>query len=184
MYFLSDGRPITGSGEQTIADYGDELAAIEANFGASIHAIGVGANSSLDALNEIDNTGGAVQVLDAASMEAELLASHDYVVAVDTATVTVTVEGKTDYVAVADTMTVFASEAAGDADLLDSGAASVLENDAQEDGAYTGSVEGVNNAAANIGVAVAGTNGGLLTINADGSVDFDANGEFDKPTTT
>ena len=179
MYFLSDGRPITGSGEQTIADYGDELAAIEANFGASIHAIGVGANSSLDALNEIDNTGGAVQVLDAASMEAELLASHDYVVAVDTATVTVTVEGKTDYVAVADTMTVFASEAAGDADLLDSGAASVLENDAQEDGAYTGSVEGVNNAAANIGVAVAGTNGGLLTINADGSVDFDANGEFD-----
>jgi len=68
---------------------------------------------------------------------------------------------------------------AGDADLLDSGAASVLENDAQEDGAYTGSVEGVNNAAANIGVAVAGTNGGLLTINADGSVDFDANGEFD-----
>ena len=179
MYFLSDGRPITGSGEQTIADYGDELAAIEADFGASIHAIGVGANSSLEALNEIDNTGGAVQVLDAASMEAELLASHDYVVAVDTATVTVTVEGKTDYVAVADTMTVFASEAGGDADLLDGGAASVLANDSQEDMAYAGNVEAVNDAAANVGVAVVGSNGGLLTINADGTVDFDANGEFD-----
>jgi len=178
MYFLSDGRPITGSGEQTIADYGDELAAIEANFGASIHAIGVGANSSMDALNEIDNTGGAVQVLDAATMEAELLASHDYVVAVDTATVTVTVEGKTDYVAVADSMTVMASETSGDADLLDTGEASVLVNDMQEAGAYNGAVEAVNGVAAQVGQAVVGTNGGLLTINADGSVDFDANGEF------
>lgn len=184
MYFLSDGRPIIGYDsngnqiEQSLADYGDELASIEANYGASIHAIGVGANSSLDALNEIDNTNGAVQVLDAASLEAAMLTSHQYVSAVDTATVTVTVQGQTDYVAVADSMTVFASEGAGDADLLDSGAASVLANDQQEDMAYTGNVEAVNSNAASVGVAVAGSNGGLLTINADGSVDFDANGEF------
>ncbi len=96
----------------------------------------------------------------------------------DTATVTITVEGETDYVAVADTMTVFASEAGGDADLLDGGEASVLVNDEKDGAAYTGNVEAVNGNAAQVGMAVAGTNGGLLTINADGSLDFDANGEF------
>ncbi len=96
----------------------------------------------------------------------------------DTATVTVTVEGQTDYVAVADTMTVLASEAAGDADILDGGAATVLANDEKDDGAYTGSVLAVNSDAGNVGQMVAGTNGGLLTINADGTLDFDANGQF------
>jgi len=122
MYFLSDGRPITGVDshgnyvEQSAADYADELAGIEA-YGTSIHAIGVGANSSLTALDGIDNTDGAVQVLDAASMTAELLSSHDYVAAVDTATITVTVNGETDYTAVADTMSVSEDETGGDADL-------------------------------------------------------------------
>lgn len=96
----------------------------------------------------------------------------------DTATVTVTVQGMTDYVAVADTMTVLASEGAGDADLLDSGDDSVLDNDLEDGGIYGGNVLAVNGDGANIGQMVVGTNGGLLTINADGTVDFDANGEF------
>ncbi len=184
MYFLSDGRPITGVDqygnyvEQSAADYADELAGIE-SYGTSVHAIGVGANASLEALDGIDNTGGAVRVMDAGEMTAEILSSHEYVAAVDTATVTVTVNGVTDYYAISDAISVHEDEAGGDADLLESGEASVLVNDLEETDAYNGAVEGVNGDAANIGAAVVGDNGGLLTINADGTVDFDANGEFD-----
>ena len=96
----------------------------------------------------------------------------------DTATITVTVEGRTDYVAVADTMTVLASEAFGDADTLDTGAATVLANDTEDGAAYTGAVLEVNTDVANVAAQVTGTNGGLLIINADGTLDFSANGEF------
>lgn len=96
----------------------------------------------------------------------------------DTATITVTVQGETDYVAVADTMTVMASETAGDADLLDNGDNSVLDNDSEDGVAYSGNVLEVNGAPGDVGQMVTGSNGGLLTINADGTMDFDANGEF------
>ncbi len=174
MFFLSDGMVTTGG-----TDLADEMATLTDTYDAKAIAVGVGNNADLDELNMIDNTGGAHIVTTTDALTAELSEALTEVVDItDTATVTVTVEGKTDYIAIADTMTVFASEGAGDADLLDSGAASVLENDMKDDGTYDGQVEGVNNAAANVGVAVAGTNGGLLTINADGTVDFDANGEF------
>jgi large repetitive protein len=40
-------------------------------------------------------------------------------------------------------------------------------------------VSAVNGAPANVGVPVAGSTGGLFTVNADGTVSFDPNGEFD-----
>ena len=65
------------------------------------------------------------------------------------------------------------NEAAGDIDL------NVLENDMVllEDGTtedYFGNVLTVNGAASNLGTWVDGSNGGRFTLNADGSLDFDA----------
>ena len=65
-------------------------------------------------------------------------------------------------------------EAAGDVD------GNVLLNDTDADGNPL-TVVGVGGTTANgnVGTPVLGDNGGLFTINADGSVDFDANGDFD-----
>lgn len=37
----------------------------------------------------------------------------------------------------------------------------------------------VNGSAANVVVTITGSNGGFFRVNADGSLDFDANGEFE-----
>lgn len=57
LVFLSDGFPVPGG--QDISGAAEDL---EDEFNASITGIGLGANSSLDALNALDNTGGASQV--------------------------------------------------------------------------------------------------------------------------
>ena len=54
----------------------------------------------------------------------------------------------------------------------------ITENDSDPDGDDL-SVSEVNSDAANVGQAIAGTNGGLFTINTDGSYSFDANGDFE-----
>lgn len=56
--FLSDGFPFPQP--QDIAGAAEDL---EDDWGALISGIGLGVNSSLDALNDLDNTGGANQVL-------------------------------------------------------------------------------------------------------------------------
>lgn len=104
MYFLSDGRPIIGSDAngyiyQSLANYGDELNTIANTYGASIHAIGIGANSDLAYLNQLDNTGGAVQVLDTSTLAAEVAGSV-IVTAEANATVTVTINGENEVVPV------------------------------------------------------------------------------------
>jgi len=58
VVFMSDGFPFPGG--QDIAGAAQDL---EDDWGADITGIGVGANSSLNALNILDNTGGATQVL-------------------------------------------------------------------------------------------------------------------------
>ncbi|WP_425045525.1 Hint domain-containing protein [Primorskyibacter sp. S87] len=58
VVFLSDGFPVPGG--QDIAGAASDL---EDDWGALITGVGLGENSSLDALNELDNTGGATQVL-------------------------------------------------------------------------------------------------------------------------
>ncbi|MEM7211852.1 MAG: Ig-like domain-containing protein [Pseudomonadota bacterium] len=66
-----------------------------------------------------------------------------------------------------DAITVTESELSGDVDI------NVLTNDEATP------VSEVNGDAAQVGVAVVGTNGGLFTINSDGTADFNANGEFE-----
>jgi len=58
VVFLSDGFPYPGG--QDISGAADDL---ESDWNAQIQGIGVGANSSLSALNQLDNTSGADQVL-------------------------------------------------------------------------------------------------------------------------
>jgi len=95
------------------------------------------------------------------------------------ATVTVNVNGETDYAAADDVLTVMESETSGDLETLDDGSTSILTNDTQDGATYGGNVEMVEGAADNVGMQVTGSNGGMATINADGSIDFDANDEFD-----
>ena len=98
---------------------------------------------------------------------------------IDTATVTVTVTGTNDGpVALDNAYEVTADEAGGDLDgnaLTDETGAGV---DSDVDGDSL-TVVGVGGEAGNVGVPVAAVGGGLVTINADGSIDFDANGDFD-----
>jgi hypothetical protein len=195
MYFLSDGRPITGFDphtgeyvEQDAAVFLDEVGRIESNYGTTIHAIGVGANASLGSLNLIDNSGGAVQVTDAASLTATLLETSELVEAQDTATVTIRVKGETDVPleAVDDFVIVTESEAAGDQEgILDSFAdttevATITENDIAEGGGqYQGQVVTVNGVTGNVGEFIDLAGGGRVMINADGTLDFDADGDFE-----
>ena len=68
----------------------------------------------------------------------------------------------------------------GLADLLDDFTAlGLLDNDTADGGAYTGPITQVAGQNFTDGMIVAGSDGGLLMVFADGSVDFSANGEFD-----
>ncbi|WP_129794614.1 Ig-like domain-containing protein, partial [Sphingosinicella sp. CPCC 101087] len=92
----------------------------------------------------------------------------------DTATLEVTVTGTND-----------APVALNDANTTDEGtplavsaADGVLDNDSDPEGDPL-VVQAVNGAEGNVGTSVGGTNGGTFTLNADGSYDFDPNGQFD-----
>ncbi|MEJ6399581.1 Ig-like domain-containing protein, partial [Yoonia sp. 208BN28-4] len=96
-----------------------------------------------------------------------------------TTTVTVTVTGVNDAPnAVDSSYTVGQDEAAGDEDAnaITDDTGEGVDSDPEDDPLTVVAVDGD---AANVGNVVAGDNGGLFTINADGTVDFDANGEFD-----
>lgn len=167
VYFLSDGRPIIDyqNGEyvtQTVSDYGDEVARIANNYDADIYAIGVGANSDLDYLNDIDNTGGAEQVLDSNELTV-LLEELVVLPQTDTATITVTINGINDLTDEDEGASV--DEGSGVTVL----AVNALTNADDPDGG-TPVVTPITN--------VAGDNGGLFSIAADGTVTFDTNGDF------
>lgn len=91
----------------------------------------------------------------------------------ETAQVVVTVTGETEREALDDAIVVTQSETSGDLD------GNVLDNDLEEAAPYAGDVVSVNGNLANVGAPIVGSNGGLVTINANGTFDFDANGEFD-----
>ena len=96
-----------------------------------------------------------------------------------TTSVTVTVTGVNDGpVAVNNTYAVGANETFGDIDgnLITDDTGTGVDNDPESD---TLTVQAVDGVAGNVGTAVAGNNGGLFTIQPDGTVDFDANGDFD-----
>jgi len=93
----------------------------------------------------------------------------------DTATVQVTVNGQNDAVQ-AEVDLVSADE--DSIIVLD-----VMANDSTFVSGDIASVSAVNGDVANVGTSVSGSNGGLFTINTDGSATFDANGEYDYLTT-
>ena len=96
-----------------------------------------------------------------------------------TTTVTITVNGVNDGPTATDNAyTVSLTEGAGDIDgnVVTDNTGTGVDSDPEND---TLTVVAVAGLAAGVGTAVAGDNGGLFTINADGSVDFDANGDFD-----
>lgn len=81
--------------------------------------------------------------------------------------------------AVTDTLTVGNLDSFDDGgDLLDDGADTILFNDLSGADPYLSDVASVNGDAANIGMVVAGSNGGLMMIDADGTFNFSANGDF------
>ncbi|WP_298839427.1 Ig-like domain-containing protein [uncultured Salinicola sp.] len=92
-----------------------------------------------------------------------------------TSTLTVTVTGTNDApVAVADT------GSTGENATLNVGAAQgVLANDSDIDGGIL-SVSAVNGVAGSVGQAIAGSNGGTFTLNADGSYSFNPGSAFDR----
>ena len=54
----------------------------------------------------------------------------------------------------------------------------ITANDSDPDGDML-TVSAVNGAAANVGTAIAGSDGGLFTVDANGDISFDPNGEFE-----
>lgn len=149
------GEPVTGSNGGLITINADGTASFDPNGAFEDLAQGATRDTTVDYTISDGNGGKA------------------------TATVTVTVTGVNDApVAVDSSYVVESDEAAGDID------ANAITDDTGEgadkdvDGdALT--VLAVNGATENVGAAVAGSNGGLFIINADGTVDFDANGDFE-----
>jgi hypothetical protein len=81
-----------------------------------------------------------------------------------------------------DSMTVSKNEGFSDfglADPLDNFAFGLLDNDTADGALYTGTITAVAGQTFTDGMVVTGSGGGLLMVNADGTIDFSANGEFD-----
>lgn len=85
-------------------------------------------------------------------------------------------------IAVNDTLTVDEDEGFeffGGTDTLDDGSDSLLDNDLTDADPYAGVVTTVNDTPLDGSVTAAGSNGGLLKVNADGSFDFSAEDDFE-----
>ena len=150
------GTPVAGSDGGLVTINADGTASFDAN--GDFEALGEGETAETTVTYTVDDGNGGT----------------------DTATVTITVTGSNDGpVATDNSYTVSADEAAGDVDgnaiSEDTGAGGDSDvDDAQADL----TVSEVNGDEANVGNVVAGDNGGLFTINSDGTIDFDANGDF------
>lgn len=92
-------------------------------------------------------------------------------------TVTVTIEGETEIDAVDDFITVSETEGAGDLEVLDSGEGSILANDSLEGQLYDRPVVTVNGQSGNVGAWI-DLEKCRVKVNADGTIDFDADGDF------
>ncbi|MEM7210671.1 MAG: Ig-like domain-containing protein [Pseudomonadota bacterium] len=184
LIFLSDGRPISGydysAGQyitQTEADYGDEVSRIANDYGAEIYGIGVGANSDLDYLNDLDNTGGAERVLDANTLNV-VVSNAVAQPASSTATVTVTINGLNEGPdALNDALTV-------DEDMA--GAINILMNDSDPEGDVLTIVKILGNDGTTeystgdeFQVTTAQGNTGTVTVMADGTLNFDPGQGFE-----
>ena len=178
LVFLSDGRPIVGydynQGQyitQGTADYGDEVSRIANDYGADIYGIGVGANSDLDYLNDLDNTGGAERVLNANDLNV-VLENAVALPASDTATVTVTINGLNEGPdAVNDALTVNEDEV---------GSINILGNDSDPEDDPISIVNIAGNAVGtSFEVTTADNRTGTVTVDANGNLTFDPGTGFE-----
>ena len=178
LMFLSDGRPIVGydysQGQyitQTNADYGDEVSRIANDHGAEIYGIGIGANSDLDYLNDLDNTGGAERVLDASTLNV-VVENAVATPASSTATITVTINGLNE-----------GPEALNDALTVDEdemGSVNILGNDSDPDGDAISITDiGGHAVGEEFSVTTAAGHTGTVTVQADGTLVFDPGAGFE-----
>ena len=92
----------------------------------------------------------------------------------DTATVTITINGANDAPVAADDAASVSEDG-----VLNVAANGVLSNDSDPDNGDSFTVSAVQGSAANLGVPVTLASGALLTMNEDGSYDYDTNGQFE-----
>ncbi|MEL6958823.1 MAG: Ig-like domain-containing protein [Pseudomonadota bacterium] len=149
------GDPVPGSNGGLITINADGTAAFDPN--GDFDELGTGEMAETTVLYQISDGNGGTAI----------------------AEVTVTVTGTNDApVAQNSSYIVNQDETFGDTDAnaITDDTGEGVDSDVDGDPLTVAAVDGD---AGNVGVAVAGDNGGLFTINADGTVDFDANGEFD-----
>ena len=170
-----------GSGADSDAD-GDvftvtEVGGVPANVGAAV----AGTSGGLFTINDdgsyiFDPNGDFEGVATGATVTTTITYTIDDIVdGQSTATVTVTVTGVNDVpIAQGDAFTTDEATAVAGNVLADNGAG--VDSD-PEGGAFTVSL--VNGSGANVGLAIAGSAGGLFTILADGTFSFDPDGDFD-----
>ncbi len=151
---------------------------VAANVGSPI-VLASGALLTLNANGSYDyDPNGAFEDLDTGESDTD---SFAYTVSdgqggSDTATVTITVNGVTDIVPNVPPVAVDDTGSTDEDSALTSG--NVLGNDSDGDGG-TLSVTAVNGVAANVGSPIVLASGALLTLNANGSYDYDPNGAFE-----
>ena len=151
---------------------------VAANVGSPI-VLASGALLTLNANGSYDyDPNGAFEDLDTGESDTD---SFAYTVSdgqggSDTATVTITVNGVTDIVPNVPPVAVDDTGSTDEDSALTSG--NVLGNDSDGDGG-TLSVTAVNGVAANVGSQITLASGALLTLNGDGSYDYDPNGAFE-----
>ncbi len=142
--------------------------AIELGSGATI-VINADGSLSFDPVGKYDGLADGESAVETVSYT-----TTDALAGTATADVEITVNGVNDAPVAEDDA--FATESDTALTLAVSG---VLMNDSDVDNGDTMTVTAVNGDAANVGQPVALDGGGLLTLNADGSMTFDPNGEFE-----
>jgi VCBS repeat-containing protein len=154
----------------------DQVAGSGASVGTQVTTTG-GAHATINADGSITyDPNGQFDILNAGQTGTDTVTyraadGHD---GTDTATITITIIGATDApVAVDDAYSVGQSTV-----LTVPAATGVLDNDSDADG-ETLTVDQVAGSGANVGTAYTTVGGALVTINADGSLTYNPNGQFD-----
>jgi hypothetical protein len=162
----SDSDNLTSTATATVTGTTEAGATVDVRVGGS----SVGTTTADGTTGAWSFTFGASDLSEGANT-VDVIASDAVNTSADSADLTITLD-TTAPTAVDDTGTATEDDSASTLGGLD-----LSTNDTGADG--TAPVAAVNGSGANVGAPVAGTNGGLFTVNANGTVSFDANGDFE-----
>jgi VCBS repeat-containing protein len=154
----------------------DQVAGSGASVGNVVTTTG-GAHATINADGSLSyDPNGQFDILNAGQTGTDTVTyrAADGLGGTDTATITITIIGATDAPVAADD----AYSVGQSAVLTVPAATGVLDNDSDADG-ETLTVDQVAGSGANVGTQVTTTGGALVTVNADGSLTYDPNGQFD-----